>query len=382
MADRVLTNMTGRVYRVAPPGFKSTVPKLDLKSSVGCVAALQSPNQATRYLAWTELHKMQGKAQGELEKLWNQQSDPRMRARALQLLARIKGGERTYVKTALKDKDSDIRITGLRIARELKMDVIPYVKQLANDTSAQVRRECAIALRHSESADAPKVWAKLAAQHDGKDRWYLEALGIGADKQEEGLATVEAGGRIGPAERSDQARHVKVAGAVRDQLGHLVLPQAADGFAPEQLTLRRELRQVNIPRVAVGGAIVVHGGPDEEVAAAVGGRLGDEIESARAIALKPALDIIRRVRKADRRHLIGRGPGRRQCGVECRRQIRFEEQPLQNVRCGAVVREPGAQRRDQRVVRPVAEGIAPHVHQLRSEERRVGKECRSRWSPY
>ena len=185
MADRVLTNMTGRVYRVAPPGFKSTVPKLDLKSSVGCVAALQSPNQATRYLAWTELHKMQGKAQGELEKLWNQQSDPRMRARALQLLARIKGGERKYVKTALKDKDSDIRITGLRIARELKMDVIPYVKQLANDTSAQVRRECAIALRHSESADAPKVWAKLAAQHDGKDRWYLEALGIGADKQEE-----------------------------------------------------------------------------------------------------------------------------------------------------------------------------------------------------
>jgi len=24
---------------------------------------------------------------------------------------------------------------------------------------------------------------KLAQQHDGKDRWYLEALGIGADKQ-------------------------------------------------------------------------------------------------------------------------------------------------------------------------------------------------------
>ena len=28
----------------------------------------------------------------------------------------------------------------------------------------------------------PSIWATLAAQHDGKDRWYLEALGIGADK--------------------------------------------------------------------------------------------------------------------------------------------------------------------------------------------------------
>ena len=59
------------------------------------------------------------------------------------------------------------------------------MKQLANDKSAAVRRECAIALRHNPSPDAPKLWAQLAQQHDGKDRWYLEALGIAADKQEE-----------------------------------------------------------------------------------------------------------------------------------------------------------------------------------------------------
>ena len=35
----------------------------------------------------------------------------------------------------------------------------------------------------SQSADAAELWAELAAQHDGKDRWYLEALGIGADEQ-------------------------------------------------------------------------------------------------------------------------------------------------------------------------------------------------------
>src|SRR5262245_9208933 len=184
MFDRSLTNMTGRVYRVAPNGYRSTVPKLDLSTAAGCVAALQSPNHEARYLAWTKLHAMQNKAKRELLRFWRGK-EPQMRARALQLLARIKGKEKHYVEAALKDKDPDIRITGLRIARSLKMDAIPYVKKLVNDPSPQVRRECAIALRHNKSPQAPQLWATLAQKHDGNDRWYLEALGIGADQQED-----------------------------------------------------------------------------------------------------------------------------------------------------------------------------------------------------
>ena len=184
MGDHVAATMRGRVYRVAPPGSKASVPKLNLKSAAGCATALQSPNQATRYLAWTKLHEMQGKAEKELLRLWKG-NDSRQRARALQLLARIKGSEKKYVEQALNDKESDIRITGLRIACELKFDLIPYVKSLVKDASPQVRRECAIALRHNPSPVAPALWAELAVQHDGKDRWYLEALGIGADKQED-----------------------------------------------------------------------------------------------------------------------------------------------------------------------------------------------------
>lgn len=182
MADRFLETMTGRVYRIAPPGHKPSVPKLDLKSASGCVAALQSPNHTARYLGWTRLHEMQKAAEKELLRLWNGK-DPRLRARALHLLARIKGSENKYVETAVKDKDADIRITGLRIARSLKLEVISYVKPLVKDPSPQVRRECAIALRHHSAPEAPKLWAQLAQRHDGQDRWYLEALGIGADKQ-------------------------------------------------------------------------------------------------------------------------------------------------------------------------------------------------------
>jgi len=182
MADQNVEKMTGRIYRVAPPGSKASVPTLNLKTAAGCVEALQSPNHATRYLAWTKLRSMQSGAEKPLQKLW-QDKDPRMRARALHLLARIQGRERKYIDTAIKDADSDIRITGLRITRELKLDVIPVVRTLAHDSSAQVRRECALALRDNTSPEAPKLWAQLAMQHDGSDRWYLEALGIGADRQ-------------------------------------------------------------------------------------------------------------------------------------------------------------------------------------------------------
>ena len=183
MADQNVATMTGRIYRLAPAGNKPSVPKLNLKSAAGCVEALQSPNLSTRYLAWTKLHEMKGHAEKALGKLWQKGESPEMRARALQLLARIPGREAHYVDMALQDSNPDLRITGLRIARELKMDVIPLVSKLAHDSSAQVRRECAIALRHKHSPEAPKLWAELARQHDGHDRWYLEALGIGADRQ-------------------------------------------------------------------------------------------------------------------------------------------------------------------------------------------------------
>ena len=92
--DHDLKIMRGRVYRVAPPGAKYTVPKLDVKTAEGAVAALKSPNNATRYLAWTALHQMQAAAERPLQSLLGSKSDPRERARALQLLARIPGRKR------------------------------------------------------------------------------------------------------------------------------------------------------------------------------------------------------------------------------------------------------------------------------------------------
>lgn len=182
MADQKPETMTGRIYRVAPKGHKPTVPALNVITIPGAVAALQSPNIATRFLAWQSLERAGGRAETALRELWNV-SNPRFRARALHLLARIPGKTQAYVDAATRDADSDIRITGLRIARERGLEILPLVRSLVDDPSPQVRRECAIALRHVTSPEAAQLWARLAAQHDGVDRWYLEALGIGADRQ-------------------------------------------------------------------------------------------------------------------------------------------------------------------------------------------------------
>lgn len=232
MADRELDKMRGRIYRIAPPDNKPSLPKLNLETAAGAVAALQSPNLATRYLAWEKLHQLGASAEAELQKVWRG-NDARMRARALNALARIPGKERTYVVEALRDNDPNIRITALRIARqldwsrinetalndkkqlknaatkaavntlfnalggkkqtvgdavnslgsELTYDLITAISTLSDDSSPQVRRECAIALRHNQSPEAATLWTKLAQQYDGKDRWYLEALGISADQQ-------------------------------------------------------------------------------------------------------------------------------------------------------------------------------------------------------
>jgi putative membrane-bound dehydrogenase-like protein len=184
MGDRDPDTMTGRVYRLAPPGVKPSVPKFDLTTAAGCAKALQSPNLSTRYLAWTASQAMPGRAKKELLRVEKDSPNPRLRARALFLLADEKGSAATFVAPALKDRNPDLRITGLRIAVEHQLDVIPLVKSLVDDPSPQVRRECAIALRHNPSPLAPQLWAALAQKHDGRDRWYLEALGTGADRQE------------------------------------------------------------------------------------------------------------------------------------------------------------------------------------------------------
>jgi putative membrane-bound dehydrogenase-like protein len=171
----------GRLFRIAPPGTPYKIPSLDYSTPEGAIEALRNPNLAARYKAWVALRSMNEKAEPALLQMYNEETDPRLRARALWLLGRLNGHGSHYVTTALSDKDADIRCTAIRLARQLGMSPSIACVKAATDSSPSVRRELAVSLRFDDSPTMPAVWAKLAQQYDGKDRWYLEALGLASD---------------------------------------------------------------------------------------------------------------------------------------------------------------------------------------------------------
>ncbi|APZ96903.1 PVC-type heme-binding CxxCH protein [Fuerstiella marisgermanici] len=173
----------GRLFRVAPKGnTKYVSPKPDFSTVEGAAEALKSPNVATRYLAWQKLHAAGADAEAVLKKMFTDDNNPRFQARALWLLGQIDGKTQHYIDAAVKHGNSNIRIAGLRLARRTNTDVVGTVTKLVDDKSPQVRRECAVALRHIKSDRKAKLWTTLALQLPlpSHDRWYLEALGIGA----------------------------------------------------------------------------------------------------------------------------------------------------------------------------------------------------------
>ncbi|MBK5297565.1 MAG: c-type cytochrome [Vicinamibacteria bacterium] len=190
----------GRIYRVAPPAHKPFVPTLDLQSHAGLTAAFSSPAQSVFYLAHAELVRRGPAALGVLQAMWGQR-DPVLRARALWLLGRLGPEGLRTVQAALLDPDPRFRILALRVINRSGADMIAVAHPLLRDPSPQVRREIAVLLQDptrmtpayavgeqaSPSAPLLDALVELAVQYDGKDRWYLEALGIAARGREDAL---------------------------------------------------------------------------------------------------------------------------------------------------------------------------------------------------
>ncbi len=180
----------GRLFRLTAKGtvakYGASTP--DFSTPDAAAAALKSPNQATRYLAWKALERFGPAAQGAVDALW-QDRDPRIRARGLWMLAHLglpKTDVINYLGQALVDANPDIRVVAIRVCVHLRdtvatEDIQEYVRPF--DTSPEVRRELLIGLRQwpIPGEHMAQIWAVLANQYRPGDRWYLEALGIAAD---------------------------------------------------------------------------------------------------------------------------------------------------------------------------------------------------------
>jgi putative membrane-bound dehydrogenase-like protein len=184
----------GAIYRVAPKGFKPRVPKTDLSTLDGAIAALKNPAVNVRGAAFSVVKAHGEKAIKPLAKLLKD-GNPYIRARAVWLLSQLGRDGVKLVGPLLEQRDEEMRVVAWRaLRREIESnnaqrgETVPALAaRLVNDPSPAVRRELALAMRDVPWAQAKDVLVPLAKKFDGRDRTYLEALGTGAKGKEGAL---------------------------------------------------------------------------------------------------------------------------------------------------------------------------------------------------
>ena len=176
----------GRIYRVTPRGRTLTAPNIDLRTVEGQIRALLNPAVNVRNSGFERL-KARGPAAVDAVRGILVDSNPFHRARAVWLLAQLGAAGLTEVETLLDHSDAQIRITAFRALRQAKHNVLPEARRLSADPSPAVRREVALSLRDLPIEQSRDLLLELATRYDGHDRWYLEALGIGASNKQEDL---------------------------------------------------------------------------------------------------------------------------------------------------------------------------------------------------
>jgi putative membrane-bound dehydrogenase-like protein len=186
----------GRVYRLAPVGHKYSVPKVDLDSKEGFLAALGSPNLAVRYMAMAKLDTM--KREDASKRLWEAFASARdavTRARVLWQMARLGGQQEfgAHFVTAQFHNPRDPRFLALyfRMAKQWCADDAEEPARTADVLAHQLRvppmqlAEALLALRDRDPAQVKEAIYALMKRYDGKDRFYLAAVGIAVGHHDE-----------------------------------------------------------------------------------------------------------------------------------------------------------------------------------------------------
>ncbi len=176
-------NLVGAIYRIAPKGFVSKVPKFDEKTIDGLITALRSPAINVRAIGFEGLKARGAAAVNAVAALLND-PNPYVRGRAIFLLYQLgpEGRQRAGAPESLTDPA--FRIAAFRAMRRANLDILPVAARLANDADAGVRREVALSLRDQPADKALPILVDIARGYDGQDRSYLEALGTGASGKE------------------------------------------------------------------------------------------------------------------------------------------------------------------------------------------------------
>ncbi|PAW85237.1 MAG: dehydrogenase [Pedosphaera sp. Tous-C6FEB] len=228
----------GTIYRIAPKGFKPKVPKTDLTTLDGAVAALKSPAVNVRgaaqsaVMAQTLKNSFPGAFINPVAKLLKDENSF-VQARAAWLLARLGPSGVKEVEALQKSKDDQLRLVAFRALRRnaegssrREEALTSLALTAAADKSAAIRREAAVSLRDVPFAQSKNALLALARGFDGQDRTMLEAIGTGAKGKEAEFYTALS------AERGSVSRSASSAPKTAGQPGSASTTDAAAGHSP------------------------------------------------------------------------------------------------------------------------------------------------------
>ncbi len=174
---------TGTIYRIAPKGFKSKIPTIDLNTTEGQITALKSPANNVRWSGFSRLKAQGAKAVPAVVEVLKD-PNPYLSARAIWLLAQMGQTGRDHITPLLESKDAGKRLVAYRALRHAGEDLLKLATKMVDDPVASVRREVALSLRNVPADKSLPLLVKIAKQYDGKDRAYLEAFGLGCEGKE------------------------------------------------------------------------------------------------------------------------------------------------------------------------------------------------------
>jgi putative membrane-bound dehydrogenase-like protein len=174
---------SGTIYRIAPKGFKSVVPKIDLATVAGQLAALRSPSPNVRAGGFNRLKAAGDKVVDDVAALMAD-ANPYVASRAVWLLAQLGDKGVALARKELASTDDTRRLVAFRALRAAGRDVFGLCEGMAKDKSPAVRREVALALREFKTPAAVALLVTVAQQFDGQDRAYLEAIGLASTDRE------------------------------------------------------------------------------------------------------------------------------------------------------------------------------------------------------
>jgi putative membrane-bound dehydrogenase-like protein len=255
----------GRIYRLAPKGNKPSVPKVNLESKDGLLAALGSPALSVRYMAMAKLHHIPDReAAAILEPVAFESKNTRLRARSLWPVPSLAGEWEKWKKIAayfaVKEKEASLRVLGVRMFDDfgpLTNGELPgfstqMEEDLSKEQSIALLREILLLMRKMEPYHIKRLFYQLAQQYDGKDRFYLEAIGIAVGHYDQKRRETI----LADFEKEFPEWNEKVANLIWELRPSSVMPKLGPRLRDASLPLEQRLQIVDI----LGGMQEISGG--------------------------------------------------------------------------------------------------------------------------